>query len=1434
MAESLRELQQQFKQATNAGILILTRQNAVALNLLTWLAALPEEQLILTNVADPLIDDIAETLTLTGVTTTSLEPPFHAQPVVLTRASLVYTLAGSAFTAALTLEGAITIGAHTLQLRGVLGDNTRLDFTLHQSAAAIALTDVIEYVTESQLTPYLPGTLLDLETIPLSNLTLSFGYRRSVPTQISFTSDTTAEWAFMTDFARVRNLGVTMTTRYAVSDSLKVRLQFGGEIHGILHLGQDYSVRIGLAPGNHWEVEVVPADGNLLPGLNDLAALIGNEALKAEVESGLQALQLDAVAIDAVRIGFDLAAKKLTVLTVNAHLTLDGINFFTQITLPRFQFTGRLDTRTPIALNTLIAGYFGQTDLFPTIVLSQLEVAAQPSQASYSLSAAIYDDWTLTVAEMAFQFQSLDFTIARHAGAVTGEMRGLFVWEGVDFDVLVQYTGDGWHFSAQSQNEQALNLTEIVNKLLATFDITLPSAVPDIMLSHLLLSFTTGADAAPTFHFRGETALNAQSDVPLGNKIYKVHTLIDITIDSDPITKKRIFTGFLEGDLQMGSATFQLQYAMAKEAHVFTAFWQSQAGETLGFKEIAAALDIVHEVELPDGLEVQLTRAVFEYHVEKATFILAADANHGQAFFVAGKPAPEASWGFVFGVEFAGFRLSDLPVVGADLHAADFLHFKELGLLLSSQAWQRLQLPQFPAPDPMNSQQRRQGSPAAPTIGDLSGTTLNLAQGLSAIAVLDFTQSQAPDARLSNLHTLVGQAELIMQATIAQNELTLSAILRGGVTVRGSGDAAVGLANVRINLEIEPTFKVELFGSTFVAIGADTLEAVGGMVISLTEAQCIFEIKAERAGQPADLPLPVGLQGVRLSELGVEMGVVFEPPAVDLGLMGKFNLITQAVGANEFALILGLEGELPNLLLLYVFFEELTVENVVIAFTGEPDTHVPALIQQIEASALSLYWAESALELPDGTSASGGFGFNGFVQIGPFIGHARLTMSKATGIAGDAELAPINWRDVVTLTGRGQGVTITEEEVNGIWQPKGKRLLATGADSQSSIYPTRQRQVIPPGGAFILFNSQQAPYLDVSADLMVFNLLHTAVDITVTDKGFTFQLQASIGQTAHVEVDCEIDDNHFHGYAEFDLDIKGDIGPIIILDVNFGTIHLDVGFAVKLDITVNRDGFYVLVNGAFWFDDYHLTMPELQITADFHSLEQLPEKILEQIENEAETIFKEVFDFVEKLWQDTKAEAEQLVTSAEQEAVQLLADAERAAITIEHEAEQVFTTIREDAGKIVAEAEKIEQEAEQILADAGHEAAAIVHEAEQYAAQVEQEAEQIFHEAVAEAEQIVNAAEQEAQRLIQEADQLFHKAEQEAAALLAAAETEVAQILNTARRVANTILDEAREIAAEIEAEAERIWDAIAEAARSVVHTIGHAVKDAWNHIKKY
>lgn len=1128
-----------------------------------------------------------------------------------------------------------------------------------------------------------------------------------------------------------------------------------------------------------------------------------------------------------------------------------------------FSVFGSLADGQSIHLAALAEAAVGSSIHVPTLDVSQLSLHADQS-GRFHFNGAIDSGWSIPIGPTQFKLETVAFDLSHEPGAggqtATNafSVRGNFEVGGVQLTVSANHDagGSGWRFSGRELAGNSISLSALADDLLKRFDITLPAPLPKVELSNLQIDVDTGTH---TVRVAGES-LDA-GILPIASSQHPVHTQVDLTIATDPETGKHTFSGFVEADVTFGSAVFQVRYEMGKGQHQLDASWTEVDGQSLSLDDVAHALGISHSIDLPSEFDLSLVSAIFEYDPGAERFVLAAESkNHGEAFLVAqkgsgdptvgssgageGEDATEGDWNVVFGldVEAAGTdATSDVGRLASRVESA--IHLDQVTVLFSSEAHEVFRVPTLPslpskqgdpqsapaaastggesstpAPAPAvaapstDGQDARPASRPAPRF--LGGQPLKLAKDSVSFAfALDLRQS--PERAAVNLGSMIPGGELVFQAEISPTEVDVSASLDGALSIKTGAQSDLRLSQPSVGLDFtETAVTAPASGQLRIHIDHKTIIATAALRIDEEEAEVTFNAQATE-GELLTLP---GFEGVHVDEFGFEMGVVFEPPGVNLGIEGQFHIADAEPGTDSFALVLEMVEEIPNPQALQFSIDEMSLATAIAAVTNKPPANLPAPLEAVRATEVSFRWAEEPVILPDGTTAQPGVAFQGFLDVLGFEAFAQISVDS-TGFTGTAEMDPVEIGPILSIHGKGKGISITEVQAeDGNWvRPRANESLAGRT--------TRQQPMVSPGGAVVHVSSQASPYLQASWNVSLFSILSEEVDVEITDTGATFHLAYDISHLFHATLDCTINkDQGFDATAQLRLGLDEHIGPIDILGVDLGTIHLETMLEATMELSVSKTKFHAAIEGTFDFEGVDLELPRLQFDVPFDHFDQLPGLIVEQIEKNAKTIFVTLVEDAGRLLEAGAKEVAHLAAEGLHEVEKIGAEAAHEVGVIAHDAEKFVTHSVEEAAHA---AEALANNVEHVIEDG---AQAVAHVAEAAAHEVEvvaQEAEQVVEEAVHEVEKIAQAVAHDVQVVEHEIVVVGKAIVHEVAAIAAAAEKWVAHTLQAAAAEAKKILDAAAKVVAGIAHAAKAVWNEVSHFASKVGHAISSGLHKA-------
>jgi hypothetical protein len=332
----------------------------------------------------------------------------------------------------------------------------------------------------------------------------------------------------------------------------------------------------------------------------------------------------------------------------------------------------------------------------------------------------------------------------------------------------------------------------------------------------------------------------------------------------------------------------------------------------------------------------------------------------------------------------------------------------------------------------------------------------------------------------------------------------------------------------------------------------------------------------------------------------------------------------QDKNAEQLAVVMEFVGPIPNPEYLALEIKQLKLDGLLELFPGSSKhghEHIKGNIAQIKDFGLA--WCEKPVVLPDGKTGKIGFSCHGAVEIFNWGAYVALEVHPQTGIQGFGELAPVKLGPL-QIIGKGKGVSIKQNYVNGDWKnvsniqinpDKKDKLSLVSLNAEKTPLPTRQHQIVEPGGAVIQFNSAGSPYLIFSANLNFFDLKIAEIDIEVAQDKLLFDLFLQIPLIATFKVHCNIDNGKTPAF-----DIKGDffLGIHIKFDIPliFATIHVDFQFGLEASIHIHKkDHEYTIeLMGGINFMGAIIKLADLKIEGIPDSLAKLPGWIIYYIE----------------------------------------------------------------------------------------------------------------------------------------------------------------------------------------------------------------------------
>lgn len=644
------------------GSLTLTSTLIDSANIIRFLTSLPEHQLVIQSAQ---IQRTADSVTVTGIVpgTWSVSGLSTDLTDVQTHLSFTPGEAEMPLIAMLQLDVNFVISGLTLPLTGSLNDQNNFTLVLNGEAATpLTLRAISDDITGGTLTSFLPLEEAVLDMVQIVAVQLAFSFDETFPTHLSVTSEATTHWEVTPDLIALDSVGITLSIQHANVGEQTSRIP-GGVIHAVLTIGGDpFYVAMPLRSGNLWELRIIPGEGNILPGLAVLAEFIGGVTLRDTVQAGLNAIGLGEITVDGVNMGVDLNLRTLSYVSLQSHLNFLGaqINLYTR--LPEFSFGGGLAADSQLTLSGIIRHYFGQADNFAEIVVDDFSFSASPNDNLYTFRAVFAEIWSFDLGIGSWQISEVELGFVRTLSGIASEITGRIHIAGIAISLSANQTepNAGWQFAGLTGRNQQIPIGHLMTDLVDRFgDIVLPAALNGLTVENLGISFNT---ATRDFTFTAEGIL------PIEGQNLDITLTIDITRQPDGSYRKRF-----SGRITINTLQFDLLFVQdAISNHFVAAYSHTGAAQPISVHTLVAALSDAAAAYIPTGLEIDLRDVLFAYQTDGviSKFLLAFDVG-------------------------AAINLSQLPLVGPNLPAAQTISVDKLQIVAAAAAFTQVEIAAF-------------------------------------------------------------------------------------------------------------------------------------------------------------------------------------------------------------------------------------------------------------------------------------------------------------------------------------------------------------------------------------------------------------------------------------------------------------------------------------------------------------------------------------------------------------------------------------------------------------------------------------------------------------------------------------------------------------------------------------------------------------------
>ncbi|MEM9735677.1 MAG: hypothetical protein AAF908_03610 [Pseudomonadota bacterium] len=902
--------------------------------------------------------------------------------------------------------------------------------------------------------------------------------------------------------------------------------------------GQTLDILMGLANDEIVSFVIMPEPATTRGATSALIeTLAGAEAVTA-ISDMLEVIHIDSFSLDRAEVAVDIIKRKPVLVAVSGGITLGGQEVALRAILaPDPSISAELkpgQSGDGLMISELVQSVLGANSKLPRLAVDQF--AFFYGAGTMSLIANTTEDWTLDLsagtgqAAITLKEFNFDYTGNFSGNAVLAQATLTLV--GLDLNVQLSFDDDtaSWRGTAEGQAPEGTQLDAMLASIAQALGVDtgpilaeLGAGFSSVAVQKLSLSFDQGSG-----EFSVEIELDKEGDVPLGLKHYKVG--LSLSLEGKRNTSGgHDLSGALAAELIIGDQDVRVTFRFGEITEV-TGSWQTVDGENLTFADITEAIGIEGALPLPNGLDAGLTSIAFSFKTgsDGGTFALAAAAAHlGDSYLTAGKD-DQGKWTAVAGIEIDGVHhLSDLPVVGKDLGGADFLTFTRIGLMVSLGKFEAYAMPPLP---PLPGA----GLKVAPIAAK---TPVQATMALSYIMEIDLGTGST-DKRIGNLAHFIkpdsaGQKDLdlVMQGVLSDTGLMITGFVDGSVVIPGP-KFDIGLASPALSVEIgEDTYVQVQGGVSFslpLPLQADPIVIDGSVILTVQETGADADFKVTFQ----NMRFPPPYMGVHPDTYGLSLGLQFTPPGLDIGILGSYYIgDDKTPQPDEFALIFEMVEEVPDILFLSFYANEISLPQAVTMVSNQALPGALDVLGDIKVSDLSFYWCESIVTLPDATQAQPLLGFSGAIELASFSAQMALELKPAGGqgaseISFSAQMAPINLRDILHVAGDGRAVTkkiVTDGE-----KPRPvKNNTVTPWKSQGH---TTLETLVPAGGPVAEFDLMNAPFVHLSAEISLFDLVKEKIQATVSVSGLSFSLDYSaLRNVEDVKLACTLDSAGFDG-----------------------------------------------------------------------------------------------------------------------------------------------------------------------------------------------------------------------------------------------------------------------------------------------------------------
>ena len=348
-----------------------------------------------------------------------------------------------------------------------------------------------------------------------------------------------------------------------------------------------------------------------------------------------------------------------------------------------------------------------------------------------------------------------------------------------------------------------------------------------------------------------------------------------------------------------------------------------------------------------------------------------------------------------------------------------------------------------------------------------------------------------------------------------QNQITASMVLpivgNYSITIPNSPKKTPSLSDVSVTITVvdsdPPTASFGIGGTMDMTLYQNqsvSVKAGASFTVSNDEVTAIQIDVLDTFSEPLKSPEVLGNR-LTLDNIGVSVGVNFEPPGCLVGIEGSGTITTpnNTIQIEKAAIVCDVEGDVPIPLYLGLTANQLNLSD----FMGIVGQEFPVPDIPVTFNNPSMYYCKQGVTLPDGTVVAKGFSVSSECDILGFNFYGSCAYAEGQSVSADFQTdGPLDILGVFTLsssTTTAKGIT-KKAGVNNLSLPTNQQ------EWQAWQKSTGGTVAYKPGGAYFSLNmSRTNSNPSFAADLAVEFLGETvaSLDASVQKDGINMSFQ---------------------------------------------------------------------------------------------------------------------------------------------------------------------------------------------------------------------------------------------------------------------------------------------------------------------------------------